>query len=73
LTGLVNSLTGSGFDNDSIWDIGINTLKLEREFNIKAGISPAHDKLPEYLYEEVLEPMNTVFDLSDIEMNISIV
>jgi aldehyde:ferredoxin oxidoreductase len=73
LTGLVNSLTGSGFDNDSIWDIGINTLKLEREFNIKAGISPAHDKLPEYLYEEVLEPMNTVFDLSNIEMNISIV
>lgn len=47
-----NYKSGSSFTKDNIWDLGINTLKLEREFNIKAGVSPAHDKLPEYLYEE---------------------
>lgn len=71
--GLVNSLLGSQLNNDSIWDMGVSTLKLEREFNIRAGVSPAQDRLPEYMYEEELAPMNTVFDLSEAEMKASIV
>lgn len=68
LANIVNYRAGSSFDKDTIWELGIETLKLEREFNIKAGVSPAHDKLPEYLYEEPLSPTNVVFDLTEEEM-----
>lgn len=73
LKDLVNSITGSNFDEEFIWNLGVDTIELEREFNIKAGISPAHDKLPEYLYDEELSSVNSVFDLSEEEMNKSIV
>jgi aldehyde:ferredoxin oxidoreductase len=73
MAGLVNALLGSDFSKDTIWDIGINTLKVEREFNIKAGISPAQDKLPEFCYYEQLEPMNSTFDLSDDELHKAII
>lgn len=73
LADIINYKAGSSFDKDSIWDLGIKTIRLEREFNIKAGISPAHDKLPEYLYEEPLSPTNEVFNLTEEEMMKSIV
>lgn len=73
LAHIVNCRAGSSYDKDTIWDLGINTLKLERDFNIKAGVSPVHDKLPEYLYEEKLSPTNAVFDLTKEEMLKSIV
>jgi aldehyde:ferredoxin oxidoreductase len=73
LANIVNYRAGSSYDKDSIWELGIKTLKLEREFNVKAGVSPAHDKLPEYLYEEPLSPTNAVFDLTEEEMLKSII
>jgi aldehyde:ferredoxin oxidoreductase len=68
LTGMVNSLVGSDFSEETIWSIGENTVRLEREFNIRAGISPAQDVLPEYVTYERLEPTGSVFDLSVEEM-----
>lgn len=73
LANIVNYRAGSNYDKDSIWDLGIKTLKLEREFNVNAGVSPAHDKLPEFIYEEPLSPTNAVFDLTEEEMLKSIV
>ncbi len=73
LADIVNFRAGSSYDKNTIWDLGINTLKIEREFNMKAGVSPAHDKLPEYLYEESLSPTNAVFDLTEEEMLKSII
>jgi aldehyde:ferredoxin oxidoreductase len=68
LAGLVNALTGSSYDGASIWDIGTATLQWERAFNIAAGLSPAGDKLPEYVYQEPLPPTDAVFDLTAEEM-----
>lgn len=68
LAEIVNTKCGSSYDKDTIWNLAVNTLKLERDFNINAGLSPAYDKLPEYLYEEPLSPTNAVFDLSEEEM-----
>jgi len=68
MANLVNFLLGSNLNDESIWDIGIETIKIEREFNIKAGISPAQDRLPEFCYYETLESTNSVFDLSNEEM-----
>lgn len=73
LAEIVNTKCGSSYNKDTIWDLAVDTLKLEREFNINAGLSPAHDKLPEYLYEEPLSPTNAVFDLSDEEMKKSLI
>jgi aldehyde:ferredoxin oxidoreductase len=69
LTTLVNTLLGTDINSDQLWEIaGINAIRTEREFNIRAGLSPASDKLPEYVYVEPLPPTNEVFDLSEEEM-----
>ena len=69
LSTLVNTLLGTTLSADQVWEImGINAIRNEREFNIGAGLSPASDKLPEYLYVEPLPPTNEVFDLSEQEM-----
>lgn len=73
LANIVNYRAGSNYDKDTIWDLGKDTLKLERDFNIRAGVSPAHDKLPEFLYDEPLSPTNAVFDLTAEEMQKSII
>lgn len=73
LAEIVNTKCGSSYDKDTIWNLAIDTLKLEREFNINAGLSPAYDKLPEYLYDEPLSPTNAVFDLSHEEMKKSLI
>lgn len=53
---------------DEFWEQGHETARLEYQYNVKAGISPSQDKLPEYMYRVPLPPLNTVFDLSDEEM-----
>ncbi len=66
---LVNSLLGTDVSVDQVWEVmGIDAIRTEREFNIRAGLSPANDKLPEYVYVEPLAPTDEVFDLSEQEM-----
>jgi aldehyde:ferredoxin oxidoreductase len=69
MTTLVNALLGTDLTTDQLWEImGLNVIRMEREFNIRAGISPAGDKLPEFVYVEPLPPTNEVFDLPEEEM-----
>jgi aldehyde:ferredoxin oxidoreductase len=69
MTTLVNALLGTDLTPDQLWEImGINAVRAEREFNVRAGLSPAGDKLPEYLYVEPLPPTNEVFDITEEEM-----
>jgi len=49
--------------------IGIRVLKAEREFNRKAGFTNKDDRLPRFFYEEPLPPHDTVFDISDEEID----
>lgn len=44
-------------------------LKMEREFNTKAGFTKAHDRLPRFFYTEKLMPHNVVFDIKDEELD----
>jgi len=64
---------GVKFTVDQVWEMGINTLKAEREFNKKAGVSPAQDKLAEFFYTEPLPPTNAVFDVPEEEMKKAII
>jgi len=49
--------------------MGIRVLKAEREFNRKAGFTKQDDRLPRFFYEEPLPPHNTVFVISDGELD----
>lgn len=45
--------------------LGKQTIKMEREFNRRAGFTREDDRLPRWMMEERLPPHNTVFDVSD--------
>ena len=49
--------------------MGVRVLKAEREFNKKAGFTNQDDRLPRFFYEEPLPPHNTVFTISDEEID----
>jgi aldehyde:ferredoxin oxidoreductase len=61
-------ICGDKMTVDEFWEQGRETARLEYEFNVKSGISPSQDRLPEYMYRVPLPPKNSVFDLSDEEM-----
>ena len=49
--------------------MGVRVLKAEREFNRKAGFTKEDDRLPRFYYEEPLPPHNTVFTITDDEID----
>ena len=61
-------ICGDKMTVDEFWEQGHETARLEYQYNVKSGIAPAQDKLPEYMYRVPLPPNNHVFDLSDEEM-----
>ena len=72
LEGVVESLNGVLGANLTVADvapIGKSIIDTELEFNKKAGFTPIHDRLPEFFMEEKLPPHNTVFDVSDDDLD----
>jgi aldehyde:ferredoxin oxidoreductase len=51
-----------------IRQMGADILEQEREFNEKAGVSERFRRLPEFMRDEPLPPNNTVFDISQEEL-----
>ncbi|MHA2294657.1 MAG: aldehyde ferredoxin oxidoreductase C-terminal domain-containing protein [Candidatus Hodarchaeales archaeon] len=58
-----------GIDELDPGKYGMEVLKKEREFNKKAGMTKAHDRLPEFFKYEKLPPHNVVFDVTDEELD----
>lgn len=50
-------------------ELGKQTLKLEREFNRRAGFTEKDDRLPEWMTKEPLPPHNAVFDVAEDELD----
>ncbi len=67
-TKLVYGMCGDKLTVDEFWEQGRETSRLARQFNIGSGVSPAQDRLPEYMYRVPLPPTGEVFDLTDEEM-----
>jgi aldehyde:ferredoxin oxidoreductase len=44
-------------------DLGRQTIKMEREFNRRAGFTEADDRIPAWMTREPLAPHNSVFDV----------
>ena len=66
---MINAKLGTQFNFEGLIQMGIHVLKAEREFNQKAGFTQQDDRLPNFFYEEPLPPHNTVFVVSDTEMD----
>jgi aldehyde:ferredoxin oxidoreductase len=66
---LINGRYGWEVDASYLRHLGRKTILLEREFNRKAGFTSAHDRLPEWMQVEPLPPTQSVFDVSEDELD----
>jgi aldehyde:ferredoxin oxidoreductase len=66
---LINARYGWGVDTNILPDLGKQTIKMEVEFNRKAGFTSADDRLPEWMTREPLPPHNAVFDVPGEELD----
>jgi aldehyde:ferredoxin oxidoreductase len=64
-----NGVLGTNWSVDDIGRIGRDVLNVERTFNLAAGFTKADDRVPEFMKYEKLPPHNTVFDVSDEELD----
>jgi aldehyde:ferredoxin oxidoreductase len=70
--GLVDSVAamlGTNYTLDDVAPLGRKILDMEIKFNRSAGLSRAHDRLPEFMNTEPLAPHNVTFDVSDEELD----
>jgi aldehyde:ferredoxin oxidoreductase len=56
----INAACGTSLGKDFFEALGRETLRLEAEFNRKAGFTEKDDELPEFFYTEPLPPTNHV-------------
>ncbi|GBF12231.1 aldehyde ferredoxin oxidoreductase C-terminal domain-containing protein [Tepidibacillus sp. HK-1] len=68
LADLITAYTGEKMTDTKLKNIASETLRIEHDFNRKAGFTKAHDRLPEYLYYEMNEASKTVFDVPQEEV-----
>ena len=69
LVDMINARYGINLTGDEVNEMGKNILRLEREFNRKAGLNSAHDRLPEFMKYESLPPHNVVWDFTGEELD----
>ena len=55
-----NAAHGTNLTKEFFAELGRETLRLEREFNTRAGFTDKDDELPEFFYSEPLAPTNHV-------------
>ena len=61
----VAGVTGQDITGGDVIELGKEILRMEREFNRKAGFTPADDRPPEFMRYEELPPHNEVWSVSD--------
>jgi aldehyde:ferredoxin oxidoreductase len=66
---LLNARYNWGVEKDILQVLGRECLKLEREFNRRAGFTAADDRLPEWMTREPLPPHNVVFDVPEEDLD----
>ena len=66
---MVNAKYGLSLTGDDVTSLGQRVLTMERDFNTRAGFTPAEDRLPEFFRIEKLPPHNEVFDVPDEELD----
>jgi len=65
----ITHMYGLDMTGDDVVTLGQKILKMEREFNEKAGFGPASNRLPRHFSREPLAPHNVTFDVSEKELD----
>jgi aldehyde:ferredoxin oxidoreductase len=65
---LINAFYGVNWTDKDYLELGREALRRERSFNIRAGIGPEQDRLPDWERTEPLPPTGHVFDVSHEEI-----
>ncbi|MDQ0338054.1 aldehyde:ferredoxin oxidoreductase [Caldalkalibacillus uzonensis] len=68
LADMVSGYIGREITADDIVGLAQETLRMEHAFNRGAGMTKAHDRLPEHFYEEINPASQTVFDVPEEEL-----
>ncbi len=58
IAGALNSMYGTSLTKKDVIDIGKNIIRIELEFNEKAGLVKTNNKLPSFFREESSSPLN---------------
>lgn len=66
---LINARYGWDVGESFLQELGMESIKLEREFNRQAGFTAADDRLPEWMSQEKLPEVDTVFDVSAADLD----
>jgi aldehyde:ferredoxin oxidoreductase len=69
LVNVINAFAGVNFSADDVNDLGKKVLKMERDFNERAGFSSKDDRLPDYFSKEALAPHNVTFQISGQDLD----
>ncbi len=65
---MLNAKYGLTLTTDDVVTLGRSILRMERDFNKRAGIPETADRLPEFFTDEELPPHNTRFDITPEEL-----
>ncbi len=69
LIDMINARFGINLTGDDVTNLGKHILKIERDFNQRAGLTSADDRLPEFMKYEALPPHNVVWDFTNEEID----
>lgn len=66
---MINAQYGISLTAEDVDQLGESVLKVERDFNKRAGFTSAHDRLPEFMEYEPLAPHNEIWDFTPEEVD----
>ena len=66
---MINAFYGVNLALADFMEMGKEMLRQERAFNMKAGIGPGADRLPDWMRTEPLAPTHAVFDVPQEEID----
>lgn len=69
LLDMLNAFYGINLNADNVADLGKTILKLERDFNNRAGFTKEQDRLPAFFKLQEVPPHDVTFDISDEELD----
>jgi aldehyde:ferredoxin oxidoreductase len=69
LLDMLNATYGTDLTPDSVVELGQKILRIEHDFNTRAGFTKEHDRLPLFFRDEKVGPHDVTFDVSDEDLD----
>jgi aldehyde:ferredoxin oxidoreductase len=69
LIDMLNAMYGLSLTANDVVELGKKVLKMERDFNARAGFTAAQDRLPAFFQTQPVAPHNVTFGVTDEELD----